>query len=142
MLTFSALTFVLLPNEAEPAVMVPPPASEFAVRVTKPAPALITPGVSVLTSLRLMPPVPAAVTMPPKSLAIIIMMDPMPADRPVVPVTFTAPDCVMLPVVLIVTSYAARRTPPLSPRLFRGLVCALLIGTGLSMGIGAILAMR
>jgi uncharacterized membrane protein YfcA len=47
-----------------------------------------------------------------------------------------------VPVVLIVTSYAARRSPPLSPRLFRALVCALLIGTGLSMGIGAILAMR
>jgi hypothetical protein len=47
-----------------------------------------------------------------------------------------------VPVVLIVTSYAARRTPPLSPKLFRGLVCALLIGTGLSMGISAVLAMR
>src|SRR6185437_10862876 len=47
-----------------------------------------------------------------------------------------------VPVVFIVTSYAARRQPPLSPKLFRGLVCALLIGTGLSMGIGAFIAMR
>jgi hypothetical protein len=47
-----------------------------------------------------------------------------------------------LPVVLVVTSHAARCPPPLSPKLFRGLVCALLIGTGLSMGISAILAMR
>ena len=47
-----------------------------------------------------------------------------------------------LPVVLLVTSYAARRAPPLSPRLLRALVCALLIATGLSMGIGAVLAMR
>lgn len=47
-----------------------------------------------------------------------------------------------LPVVLVVTSCAARRAPPLSPKLLRGLVCALLIGTGLSMSIGAILTMR
>jgi len=47
-----------------------------------------------------------------------------------------------LPVVLVVTSYAARRALPLSAKLFRGLVCALLIGTGLSMAIGAFLAMR
>ena len=47
-----------------------------------------------------------------------------------------------LPVVLAVTSYAARRPPPLSPRLLRGLVCGLLIATGLSMSIGAFLTMR
>jgi hypothetical protein len=47
-----------------------------------------------------------------------------------------------VPVVFVVTFYAARRTPPLSPKLFRGLVCALLTGTGFSMGIGAVLAMR
>jgi uncharacterized membrane protein YfcA len=47
-----------------------------------------------------------------------------------------------LPVVFLVTSYAARRPPPLSPRLLRGLVCALLIGTGFSMGVSAFLAMR
>lgn len=46
-----------------------------------------------------------------------------------------------LPIVFIVTSHAARYPPPLSPELFRGLVCALLVGTGLSMGIGAVLAM-
>jgi hypothetical protein len=47
-----------------------------------------------------------------------------------------------LPVVLVVTSYAARRPPPLSPRLLRGLVCGLLIATGLSMSISAFLTMR
>jgi uncharacterized membrane protein YfcA len=47
-----------------------------------------------------------------------------------------------VPVVFVVTTYAAQRTSPLSPKLFRGLVCALLIGTGLSMGISAFLAMR
>jgi len=47
-----------------------------------------------------------------------------------------------VPVVFVVTFYAARRAPPLSPKLLRGLVCALLIGTGLSMGISAFLAMR
>jgi hypothetical protein len=47
-----------------------------------------------------------------------------------------------VPVVLLVTTYAARRGPPLSPKLLRALVCALLIATGLSMGIGAVLAMR
>jgi hypothetical protein len=47
-----------------------------------------------------------------------------------------------LPVVFVVTSYAARHPPPLPPKLMRGLVCALLIGTGLSMGIGALLALR
>jgi uncharacterized membrane protein YfcA len=46
-----------------------------------------------------------------------------------------------LPVVFVVTSYAARRAPPLSPRLIKALVCALLIGTGFSMGISALLAM-
>jgi hypothetical protein len=44
--------------------------------------------------------------------------------------------------VLLVTTYAARRPPPLSPRLLRALVVALLIATGLSMGIGALVAMR
>jgi uncharacterized membrane protein YfcA len=47
-----------------------------------------------------------------------------------------------LPVVFIVTSYAARRPPPLSPRLLKALICALLITTGLSMGVSAFLAMR
>ncbi len=46
-----------------------------------------------------------------------------------------------VPVVFVVTTYAAGRAPPLSPRLFRGLVCVLLIGTGLSMGISAFLAL-
>jgi uncharacterized protein len=47
-----------------------------------------------------------------------------------------------LPVVFIVTSYAARRPSPLSPKLLKVLVCALLITTGASMGISALLAMR
>ena len=47
-----------------------------------------------------------------------------------------------LPVVLVVTSYAARRPPPLPPRLLRGLVCGLLVATGLSMSIGAFFTMR
>ncbi|MBS0219411.1 MAG: TSUP family transporter [Proteobacteria bacterium] len=47
-----------------------------------------------------------------------------------------------VPVVFIVISYAARRAPPLSPRLLKALVCALLVGTGVSMGIGAFAAMR
>ena len=47
-----------------------------------------------------------------------------------------------VPVVFVVTFYAARRAPPLSPKLLRGVVCVLLIGTGLSMGISAFLAMR
>jgi hypothetical protein len=47
-----------------------------------------------------------------------------------------------LPVVLLITTFAARRPPPLSPRLLRALVVSLLIATGLSMGIGAVVAMR
>ena len=47
-----------------------------------------------------------------------------------------------LPVVFLVTLYGARRAPPLSPRLLRALVCVLLVGTGLSIGIGAFLALR
>ncbi len=47
-----------------------------------------------------------------------------------------------LPVVFFVTSYAARRPSPLSPKLLKGLICALLITTGLGMGLSAILAMR
>lgn len=47
-----------------------------------------------------------------------------------------------LPVVFLMTWLAVRHPLPLSPRLFKGLICALLIATGLSMGIGAFLAMR
>lgn len=47
-----------------------------------------------------------------------------------------------LPVVFAVTFHAARHPSPLSPKLLRGLVCALLIGTGLSMAISALLAIR
>jgi uncharacterized membrane protein YfcA len=47
-----------------------------------------------------------------------------------------------LPVVFAVTFHAARHPSPLSPKLLRGLVCALLIGTGLSMGVSALLALR
>ena len=47
-----------------------------------------------------------------------------------------------LPVVFFVTSYVARHASPLSPKLLKGLICALLIGSGLSMGISSVLAMR
>ncbi|WP_428672696.1 TSUP family transporter [Reyranella sp.] len=47
-----------------------------------------------------------------------------------------------LPIVFIVTFHAARHPPPLSPRLLKGFICVLLIGTGLSMSIGAFLEMR
>jgi len=47
-----------------------------------------------------------------------------------------------LPIVFLVTYYAARRQPPLSPKLLRALICLLLVATGLSMGISAVLAMR
>jgi uncharacterized membrane protein YfcA len=47
-----------------------------------------------------------------------------------------------LPVVFLVTSYAARHASPLSPKLLKALICALLIGSGFSMGISAVLAMR
>ena len=46
-----------------------------------------------------------------------------------------------LPVVFLMTYFAVRHPLPLSPKLSRGLICALLIGTGLSMAIGAVLAM-
>jgi uncharacterized membrane protein YfcA len=47
-----------------------------------------------------------------------------------------------LPVVFLVTSYAARHPPPMPPKLLRGLVVVLLIATGSSMGISALLTMR
>jgi len=47
-----------------------------------------------------------------------------------------------LPVVFLMTYFAVRHPLPLSPKLFRGLICVLLITTGLSMGINAFLAMR
>lgn len=47
-----------------------------------------------------------------------------------------------LPIVFLMTWLAVRYPLPLSPKLFRGLICVLLIATGLSMGIGAFLAMR
>ena len=47
-----------------------------------------------------------------------------------------------LPVVFLMTWLAVRHPLPLSPRLFKALICVLLIGTGLSMGVGAFLAMR
>lgn len=46
-----------------------------------------------------------------------------------------------LPVVILVTGYAARHRPPLSPRLFKALICLLLVGTGISMGASALVAM-
>jgi len=47
-----------------------------------------------------------------------------------------------LPVVFLMTYLAVRHPLPLTPKLFRGLICVLLITTGMSMGIGAFLAMR
>jgi len=47
-----------------------------------------------------------------------------------------------LPVVFLMTWFAVRHPLPLSPKVFRGLICVLLITSGLSMGIGAALAMR
>ncbi len=47
-----------------------------------------------------------------------------------------------LPVVFLMTYFAVRHPLPLSPKLFRGLICVLLVATGLSMGISAVLAMR
>jgi uncharacterized membrane protein YfcA len=47
-----------------------------------------------------------------------------------------------LPVVFLMTYLAVRHPLPLTPKLFRGLICILLITTGMSMGIGAFLAMR
>ena len=47
-----------------------------------------------------------------------------------------------LPIVFLMTYFAVRHPLPLSPKLFRGLICVLLITTGVSMGISAFLAMR
>jgi uncharacterized membrane protein YfcA len=47
-----------------------------------------------------------------------------------------------LPVVFLMTYFAVRYPLPLSPKLFRGIICVLLITTGLSMGISAFMAMR
>jgi len=47
-----------------------------------------------------------------------------------------------LPVVFLMTYFAVRHPLPLSPKLFRAIICILLITTGLSMGIGAFMAMR
>lgn len=41
-----------------------------------------------------------------------------------------------LPVVFLMTYLAVRHPPPLSPGLFKGLICVLLIATGVSMGVG------
>ena len=47
-----------------------------------------------------------------------------------------------LPVVFLMTYFAVRHPLPLSAKLFRGIICVLLITTGLSMAISAFLAMR
>jgi uncharacterized protein len=47
-----------------------------------------------------------------------------------------------LPVVFLMTFLAVRYPLPLSPALFKALICALLIATGVSMGVGAALALR
>ena len=47
-----------------------------------------------------------------------------------------------LPVVFLMTYFAVRHPLPLSPKLFRGLICILLITTGFSMAISAFMAMR
>ena len=40
---------------------------------------------------------------------------------------------VAVPVVVLVTQLTARRPPPMSPRVLKGLVCLLLVGSGLTM---------
>jgi hypothetical protein len=40
------------------------------------------------------------------------------------------------------TYFAVRHPLPLAPKVFRAIICVLLITTGLSMGIGAFVAMR
>ena len=47
-----------------------------------------------------------------------------------------------LPAVILVTTFASRRPPPLSPRRLRAIVCGLLVGTGAGMLVSAILALR
>jgi uncharacterized membrane protein YfcA len=47
-----------------------------------------------------------------------------------------------LPVVFLMTYFAVRHPLPLSPKLFRAIICILLITTGLSMGVSAFMAMR
>jgi len=46
-----------------------------------------------------------------------------------------------IPVVVLVTSFAARRPPPLSPKLLKAAVCLLLIATGMGMMSAALSAM-
>ena len=46
-----------------------------------------------------------------------------------------------IPVVVLVTSVAARRPPPLSPKLLKAAVCLLLIATGMGMMSAALSAM-
>jgi len=45
---------------------------------------------------------------------------------------------VAAPVVVLVTSWSARRPPPLSPPVLKRLVCVLLVATGVSMVIDAL----
>lgn len=47
-----------------------------------------------------------------------------------------------LPVVFLVTGYAVRHPSPLSPKVFKALICVLLIATGVAMGISAVMALR
>lgn len=44
---------------------------------------------------------------------------------------------IAMPVVVVVTQLTARRPPPLSPALLKGLVCVLLVGSGLTMVVAA-----
>lgn len=46
-----------------------------------------------------------------------------------------------LPIIFAVTYFAVRHPSPLSPRLLKGLICAVLIGTGVSMGVSAAFAL-
>jgi uncharacterized membrane protein YfcA len=47
-----------------------------------------------------------------------------------------------IPVVFLVTAFAAGRPPPLPPKLLRALVCLLLVATGAGMIAAALAAMR
>jgi hypothetical protein len=65
----------------------------------------------------------------------------------VVPAGHFSPHAVQLaaeavPVVLLVTAFAAGRPTPMSPRLLKGLVCMLLIATGVGMAGAAMSALR
>jgi hypothetical protein len=97
----SPVTGVALLSVADEAISGPPLPMVDALTASVLVPASMVAGVRVPLAASVMPPVPVAVTAPPKLLLVLAsVIEPLPACRLVVPLTSSAPVCVISPLVV------------------------------------------